>query len=475
MSQTQRVLIVLAVWAAIYLSALGSLEIKGEEGRRILPAVTMLESGNYLVPQVGSEPYFRKPPLINWLVAASFKITAIRNEWTARLPSALSVLAAALAFAFVSRRALGARGSFFAALMWMTSFGLIEKGRLIEIEGLYVSLFAIAFVCWFSWWQERRSPWLTWLVPFVVLGFGLLAKGPLNLFFFYAIAIALLWRAGEMKSLLRPPHLIAVALMLMIFFAWAIPCLLIASAGHVTTIWSRQFSGRLAGEGFDLAVWSLNLPRSLGYFLPWLIFIPAFKNNPDSDPRPKGDMATLAWSTAGALVVIDLIPGALPRYAMPLLAPAVWLVANTISAETVRWPRWAGGRSIGSVVATRIVIALIMITCAAMIVFSLFIVPHLQKRQKIKNNGAQINAVVPATETLVALNPQYQPYLFYVRASLRYVSDATELPTDARYILAQRRDASDIEASTRWLPRHARNILQIKDYRGHETTVYRVE
>ena len=34
----------------------------------------MLETGNYLVPQVGGETYFRKPPLINWLVAASFKI-----------------------------------------------------------------------------------------------------------------------------------------------------------------------------------------------------------------------------------------------------------------------------------------------------------------------------------------------------------------------------------------------------------------
>ncbi len=34
----------------------------------------MLQTGNYLVPQVGGETYFRKPPLINWLVAASFKI-----------------------------------------------------------------------------------------------------------------------------------------------------------------------------------------------------------------------------------------------------------------------------------------------------------------------------------------------------------------------------------------------------------------
>src|SRR5881275_1296477 len=104
MSRPVSLLFVVVCWAAIYLPGLGSLEIKGEEGRRILPAVTMLESGNYLVPQVGSEPYFRKPPLVNWLVAASFKLTGVRNEWTARLPSALCVLAVALAFITVARR-----------------------------------------------------------------------------------------------------------------------------------------------------------------------------------------------------------------------------------------------------------------------------------------------------------------------------------------------------------------------------------
>src|SRR5215210_7924006 len=127
MSRAPAFAFVFLCWAAIYLPALGSLEIKGEEGRRILPAVTMLETGNYVVPQVGSEPYFRKPPLVNWLVAGFFKLTGVRNEWTARLPSALSVLAVALAFALVGHRSLGRAGSLFAALIWLVNFGMIEK------------------------------------------------------------------------------------------------------------------------------------------------------------------------------------------------------------------------------------------------------------------------------------------------------------------------------------------------------------
>src|SRR5437667_4369548 len=110
--------IVILIWAALYLPALGSLAIKGEEGRRILPGITMLETGNYLVPQVGGETYFRKPPLINWIVAASFKIFRAQNEWTARLPSVIAVLLVALSFAAVAPPSLGPLGSTIAAVIW---------------------------------------------------------------------------------------------------------------------------------------------------------------------------------------------------------------------------------------------------------------------------------------------------------------------------------------------------------------------
>src|SRR5216117_1397865 len=128
-SRFRAVAVVLLVWALIYLPALGSIAIKGEEGRRILPAVRMLETGNYIVPQIGSNPYFRKPPLVNWLVAASFAVSGVRNEWTARLPSALAVLAVAIAFMTVARASLGPTGSLIAAIIWMTNIGMIEKGR----------------------------------------------------------------------------------------------------------------------------------------------------------------------------------------------------------------------------------------------------------------------------------------------------------------------------------------------------------
>ena len=165
-SRLRAVLVVLLVWAVIYLPALGSIAIKGEEGRRILPAIGMLKSGNYLVPEVGGNPYFRKPPLVNWLVATSFRIFGVRNEWTARLPSAVAVLVVAIAFVTVTRASLGSRGSIIAALIWMTNIGMIEKGRLIEIEALYISLCGLAIICWLSFLVQAE-------IAVAHLGFGI--------------------------------------------------------------------------------------------------------------------------------------------------------------------------------------------------------------------------------------------------------------------------------------------------------------
>src|SRR5438046_7683733 len=134
MSRLTACLILVLVWALIYLINLGSSELRSEEGHRVLPAVHMLDSGNYVVPYIAARPYLNKPPLINWIVAASFKLSGVRNEWTARLPSALFTLAAALTLATLGRSSLGPIGSFIAALCWLTNLGLIEKGRMRSEE-----------------------------------------------------------------------------------------------------------------------------------------------------------------------------------------------------------------------------------------------------------------------------------------------------------------------------------------------------
>jgi len=49
-SRVASLLAVISLWAVLYLPVLGSLELRGEEGKRVIPAARMLDCGNYLVP-----------------------------------------------------------------------------------------------------------------------------------------------------------------------------------------------------------------------------------------------------------------------------------------------------------------------------------------------------------------------------------------------------------------------------------------
>src|SRR5207247_3035665 len=297
-SRLRALFVILLVWAAIYLPALGSIAIKGEERRRILPAIRMLETGNYIVPQVGSNPYYRKPRLVNWLVAASFKISGVRNEWTARLPSVLAVLAVAIAFVTIARPSLGPRGSIVAALIWMTNIGMIEKGRLIEIEALYVSLCVLAIIFWLSFFLQKKSTWLIWLPASVFLGLGLLAKGPTHLVFFYGIVIAVLAYWKDWRVLVHPAHFVGLVVMIGVAAAWAIPFVHSTTSQVAIDKWSGQYTGRLKGVDFRFFDWIQNVPRGLIYFLPWLLLFPFARFSNVQQHSEHGLASALSWGSA---------------------------------------------------------------------------------------------------------------------------------------------------------------------------------
>ncbi|MEM1297007.1 MAG: glycosyltransferase family 39 protein, partial [Verrucomicrobiota bacterium] len=145
--------LVTVLWFAMYVPYLGSHEIRGEEPRRILPARTMLQNGDFVVPRVGGEVYSRKPPLINWSIAAAFVITGDK-VWSARVPSILWLLAFSVITVIALQKQFGVWRATMVALLFLSCFGVLDKGRMAEIEAMYVAQTGIAFVLWLRWWAD---------------------------------------------------------------------------------------------------------------------------------------------------------------------------------------------------------------------------------------------------------------------------------------------------------------------------------
>jgi 4-amino-4-deoxy-L-arabinose transferase-like glycosyltransferase len=461
--------VLIAVWAVTYVVNLGSSEFRSEEGHRVLPAVQMLDNGNYLVPYIAARPYQSKPPLINWIVAAAFQLSGIRSEWTARLPSALFVLAVALMLATMGRTSLGSTGAFVAAFCWLTNLGLIEKGRMIEIEAIYCSLFAFAVLLWLVLWQQNRSPWLTFIIPWIFLGVGLLAKGPSHVVFFYFIVGAILWQHRRLRDLSYPAHYIGILLMLAIFALWLVPYFRALPAHSALEAWSRETADAFHGKEGRSENWLLNFPRGFGYLLPWILLVPFIRLNKIADPLQRHIAYGLAWGITIPFVIILLIPGTLPRYILPLEAGFCWVLGAATANKAFQW------RINNFSVPRALIFSFIAIgIIAAMIIFPLRSVTYLKKHERIKPIAAQVNALVPSDQRLYAIDPEFQPYLFYVRAPITYLDNLDEMPWDAHYFLIQPRHRRKFENNPRWADLRPQLLLRTPSYRSKESLLFEV-
>ncbi len=345
-SKPLSVLLVVALWAGIYLPGLGKREIQGNEPKRMLPAMTMIETGNWLTPELAGEQYYKKPPLINWIVATSFLISGNQSELAARLPSAISILCFVLILVLMPSGWLSCEGRLISAIVFLTSVGIVDKGRLIEIDAIYASMTGMAIVLWLNMRSLNYSKWLMWLIVGLMLGLGLLLKGPVILLFFYLTVLFILRYEKKMLELISLPHLSGIFTMLIIFLAWAVPAYIMkphdTEADKKTTMsgeWISDVLDCIIGmDKLDIVGWGMNLLQALAYFLPWLLFFPFLRCEkcmieiPDDKKRL---LKGLLMAITVGFILVSLMPGTRARYFVPLISISCILVGLLLSIITL--------------------------------------------------------------------------------------------------------------------------------------------
>jgi hypothetical protein len=259
-----------------------------------------------------------------------------------------------------------------------------------------------------------------------------------------------------LRLLATLPHLAGIVLMLGIFAAWAIPVLEIARAAHVTSVWSQQLSGRLGTDDFEFANWILNIPRGLAYLLPWAVLLPFARFRLLESEVDRQLCRGLSLGVAIPFLMVSLLPSALPRYNMPLLAPAIWLLAVFVREHALVWPKPLRKAITWTVLAV----------IAGMLVYSVALIPLLARRAKIRPLAAQLDSEIPPAESLYAIDPDYQPYFFYLHRPIVYLDRIDQLPPGARYVLVQPEEEKATEQ------RHGQPILRLKDYRGKRIILF---
>lgn len=511
-------LFLVVVWAGIYLPHLGTPELKGEEGRRVVPALTMIETGNWLVPSVGGEDYFKKPPMMNWLVAGSLTVTDRKSTAVVRLPSVVFILAFVSFLVWMPGRWLDLNARFVASVVFLTSIGLVDKGRLAEIEAVYISLTGLAVVSWLNGWAGRSSRWSLWLLPSFFIGIGLLAKGPVILWSYYGTVATVLFCEHRARELFTVEHAAGVALAALMFFAWMIPARIAGSASEMGNEWIYELVVNAWPFKVDWAEWALNIGRAFRNFLPWLVFVPLLWR-PWSVARIEPDRQTLFKACRTALAVVFLptvlILGNRPRYALPALPLASVLVGWMLSRYAADLPgrtawRWAilaafpltclgalGGliavrQDLGPMLAFAIAVgtsaaifrtrhrlneARPLVTATAVLIvlvilqYAVFAAPIAAERGRMRPAGRAVNAAVPPGEPVYFLKPGFSSFLFYIDRPLVYLDQGEPLPAGARFIVAQHRYVRRLK---RQLEETGRSSRVLYDFDDRIKGVYRL-
>jgi hypothetical protein len=179
----------------------------------------------------------------------------------------------------------------------------------------------------------------------------------------------------------------------------------------------------------------------------------------------------LSWGTAVPFLAVNLVPGGLARYSMPAIVPASWLLGMICAGNALQCPRrwmkdervWA--KMVAAFVGLGLVIGAIGYPVTAIV---------LRDKQQVKKAAAEINALVPPNEMLYAVNPDYQPVFFYVKAPVQYVSDVENLPRNVRYFLVRNNNEAKALAAQKWAPLRPRPIARVRDYSKREVVLFEV-
>ncbi|MEI6420632.1 MAG: glycosyltransferase family 39 protein [Lentisphaerota bacterium] len=348
LSRPMTVLLVVALWAGIYLPGLGKREIQGNEPKRALPAMTMIETGNWITPELAGEQYYKKPPLINWIIASSYLIVGNQSELAARLPSAISVLCFVLLLVLMPSGWLSNEGRLISAIAFLTSVGIFDNGRLIEIDAIYTSITGMAILLWLNMRSLNYSKWLMWFVVGFMLGLGLLLKGPIILLFFYLTVIFVLRYEKKIKAeLFNLPHLAGIFVMLIIFLTWAVTAfamkphdIVVEKTATMSGEWLSDVLDCIIGmDKLDIPGWVMNLLQALTYFLPWLLFYPFLRDKKCMSEIPDEKrhlLKGLLMAIVTGFVLVSLMPGTRARYFVPLVSISCILVGLLLSSMTMK-------------------------------------------------------------------------------------------------------------------------------------------
>lgn len=342
-------------------------------------ARNMLTSGDWVTARLDGVVYLEKPPLIYWLIAASYKIFGI-HDWAARIPMALASLAVCWVTTAFGIWAFGRRAGFYAGLCVATCVGLFLFTRILIPDVMLTFTTGLAMWAFLRTLDEKELHPRFWAFLFAAcLGVGLLLKSLIAVVFpvgagvIYLLLTRQLFSAPAWKRL-RPASGVVVVLLI------AAPWHVLATLRNPPYFSLSLHSGPGQYHGFLwfffineqlLRFLDLRYPRDyntvprlyfwlfhLLWLFPWSVYLPAAAklSYKPVDRAGRARLLMLCWT--GFLLIFFTFSTTQEYYSMPCY-PALCLLLGSAMDSGGVWTR--RGTRVLSVLAAGAAAALLVV------------------------------------------------------------------------------------------------------------------
>ena len=316
-------------------------------------ARNMLQSGDWVTARLDGIAYLEKPPLIYWMMGASYRIFGV-HDWAARIPLALSIILLCWVTYRFGRWAFGEEAGFYSGLALSTCIGLFLFTRILIPDAILTLSITTAIWAWLRLLEpddESKTRWI-WILG-ISLGVGLLLKGLIAIVFPVLAAVAymivtrqaLSWTAW--KKLNLP---LAVVIALLISVPWHVLAMLRNPPYFAFSMHSGpgQYRGFFWFYFFNehlLRFLNLRYPRdyntvprllfwllNLVWLFPWTAYLPAaLKLSYKPDTRA-GRVRLMGLCWIGAVMVFFSFSTTQEYYSMPIYPALALLIGSAIAA-----------------------------------------------------------------------------------------------------------------------------------------------
>lgn len=308
-----------------------------DETRYVSVAWEMWVRNDFLVPHLNGETYSHKPPLLFWLMSASWGIFGV-NDWTPRLISPLFALGSTLLSRSVARELWHDRPQvaeiapliLLGTSIWLIYSTLTMFDMLLAFFVL-LAIFSLLKLSQSNLWRD------VFLLGFAIGG-GVFSKGPVVLLQILPVALLAPWWIQHKSTTFRwsswySKIVAAILIGASLALAWAIPAGISGGEAYRNAIFLGQTSGRLVKSFAHQLPWYWYLERLPLLLLPWLFFKPFWQGAKRLTLNDYGIRFCIAWLLP-VFMMFSLVSGKRIHYLLPLIPAFALLLARAADEIT---------------------------------------------------------------------------------------------------------------------------------------------